>query len=95
MQERAERQKMLKRGVDMLDQNSEITVGKGGGTLGCWQRVSKLIAHTIDIITPLRQRTKLIQLQEDKSVASLFVTFRFLIRISMIALLGFLPLFIG
>ena len=60
IQERAERQKMLKKGVDMLDQNNEIVIGRGGTTLSYWIRIKNALAYGIDIITPLRSKTNLI-----------------------------------
>lgn len=84
---------MLKKGVDLLDQNNEILINRGGAGLSYWIRFKNALAYGIDVITPLRKKTALISIQEDKSVASLFVTFRFLIRISMITMINFSILF--
>ena len=93
-QERAERQKMLKKGVDLLDGNEDFQIKGNKTAASCFNRLEKFIFALSEFITPLGERTKMIQIQQDKSVASLFVTFRFLIALSMIDILIFVPLFI-
>lgn len=88
--ERAERIKMLKKGVDMLDENQEVTLTKRNEISSIFARLKKLAFDFTEFITPLGERTQQIKLQEDKSVASVFITYRFLIALSMINLVGFL-----
>lgn len=81
--------KMLKKGIDILDQNDDVKFIGSKKVGGLLERIRKVVANFTEFITPLGERTALIKLQEDKSVASLFETYRFLIALSMINLVIF------
>lgn len=84
---------MLMKGIDELDQDGDVKIGNDK-TVSAWERFYDYIYYAFDLITPLREKTRLIQIQQDKSVASLFVTFRFLTTLSFFNLFVFVAMFI-
>ena len=78
------------KGIDVLDdEDGDVQISKNKNIQGIANKIKNFIVDLTDELTPLKEKTKLIELQMDKSVSSLFVTFRFLIALSMINLFGF------
>ena len=84
----------MRKGIDTLDQNEDIVISSNQDIQNLWVFIKKVAVGLAERITPLGNLTKKIEIQQDKSVASLFVNFRFLIGLSMFNLLGFVFLFI-
>lgn len=72
----------------MLD-DGEIEVRSSNSRFSWVAFVTNMFLGFVDRITPLRSKTELIKLKMDKTVASLFTTFRFLIGLSMVNIINF------
>jgi hypothetical protein len=67
------------RGAADLDGEDGLSLNRSKGLISLSVKIKDFIVWVADSITPLKSTVKKISLEQDKSIYSFFVTYRFLI----------------
>lgn len=88
-----EQQKMLLAGIEHIEDNAELATQEKKESLPLYKRVWLGLLLTLDYLTPHRGKIARIEGEFVQSVASFFLTYRFLNALSVINLIAYLQLF--